>query len=89
MIRVEPKSKPTKDGAKPKAAKRTAYKWTDPGGAITQDQLAALVEVSQPAVSGWEKGTTFPTLPALVKLADVLATTVDDLVANEAEKVAG
>lgn len=55
----------------------------DPGGALTQEQLATLLTVSQPAVSGWEKGIAIPALPALVKLADVLDTTVDALVGDE------
>lgn len=60
----------------------------DPGGKLTQEALAALVDVSQPAVSGWEKGATLPTLAALVRLAEVLDTTVDELVGNDAPEAA-
>lgn len=59
---------------------------------LTQEQVAKSLDVSQPAVSGWEQGLTFPTLPALVTLAELLDTTVDELVGNdehEPEAVAG
>ena len=47
---------------------------------MTQEQLAAAVGVTQPAVTQWENGTTNPRVPALRIIAEVLHTTVDALI---------
>lgn len=46
---------------------------------ITQEQVAAALNVTQGAVSQWERGEVLPTIPNLVKLARLLGCTVDDL----------
>ena len=45
----------------------------------TQNQLGDLVGVSFQAVSKWERGETLPDVGTLVTLAEVLETTVDNL----------
>ena len=46
---------------------------------ITQEQVAAALNVTQGAVSHWERGEGLPTISNLVKLARLLGCTVDDL----------
>ena len=46
---------------------------------LTQEQLAAAVGVSPPAVSKWERGVTCPDIALLAPLARALDTTVDQL----------
>lgn len=46
----------------------------DPGGHITQSQLARLVGSSQPAVSEWERGTAAPSEELRSTIAHVLGT---------------
>ena len=53
---------------------------------MTQTQLAERLGVTQGAVSQWEKSTTFPRMPMLIRLADVLGCTVDELLRGDAEK---
>lgn len=50
---------------------------------LTQEQLAALVGVSAPAVSKWETGAACPDIALLCPLARALNTTVDDLLQFE------
>lgn len=52
---------------------------------LTQGQLAALIEVSQPLVSQWLKGEKDPGREPLGKLALVLGTSVDWLLTGEGE----
>ena len=51
---------------------------------LTQEQLAALVGVSGPAVSKWETGASCPDVALLCPLARALNTTVDALLQFEA-----
>ena len=46
---------------------------------LTQEELARELNVTQAAVTQWELGLTKPKIPLLIKLANVLACTVDDL----------
>lgn len=46
---------------------------------LTQDQLAAAVNVGRTAVSMWESGDSMPRADKLPDLARVLGCTVDDL----------
>ncbi len=48
----------------------------------TQNQLGDLVGVSFQAVSKWERGETLPDIGTLVSLAEVLNTTVDNLLSG-------
>lgn len=55
---------------------RESYEWTDPMGnewtGITQASLAAMVGVTQKAVSHWEVGRVTPSLLNLMRVAQVL-----------------
>lgn len=46
---------------------------------MSQTALAEAVKVTPGAVSQWESGLTNPTLETLVKIAEVLNCTVDEL----------
>lgn len=46
---------------------------------LTQAELAERIEVTDKAVSKWENGQAFPRIETLERLADVLATTVEDI----------
>jgi transcriptional regulator with XRE-family HTH domain len=48
----------------------------------TQDKLADLTGVSNPHISNIERGQTKVSLPTLVDIANVLDTTVDELLCN-------
>lgn len=50
---------------------------------MTQKDLAALLSVTDKAVSKWERGLNFPDLLTLEKLADVLHTSVVELLGIE------
>jgi len=50
---------------------------------MTQVRLAQLLEVDPRAYSRWEKGSNLPHLDTLVKIADVLQVTLDELVARK------
>ena len=53
---------------------------------LSQKKLADLLDVTDSAVSGWEKGTSFPATKVLVKLARYFAVTVDDLLTKDLTK---
>ena len=50
---------------------------------MTQEQLAEKLQVARQTVSKWEAGVTVPTVPGLVKLAEVLQTDCNSLLAKE------
>ena len=50
---------------------------------MTQEQLAEKLQVARQTVSKWEAGTTMPTVPGLVKLAEALKTDCNSLLAEE------
>lgn len=54
---------------------------------ITQEELAQLVGVGHSAVAKWETGKCKPTADKLVKVADVLGCTVDELLREEKKEV--
>ena len=48
-----------------------------------QQQLSALVGVSQQCISEWENGKIEPTLSYLWKLADIFNLSIDELIGRE------
>lgn len=50
---------------------------------LTQQELAALVEISQPTLAQYEKGLKLPTILTGVVLAKRLGTTCEQLVSNK------
>ncbi len=47
---------------------------------LTQARLAELLEISPRVYNRWERGTSVPKLDTVVKIAELLAVTVDELV---------
>ena len=54
---------------------------------ITQEQLAAAMNVSCAAVSKWERGETYPDITLLQPLAYFFEVTLDDLMGYDQEKI--
>ena len=54
---------------------------------ITQEELAKRIGVGHSAVAKWETGKCKPTADKLVKVADVLGCTVDELLREEKKEV--
>ena len=52
---------------------------------ISQGSLAALIGVTQGAVSQWESGKTTPTAQNIIDLARILDCTTDDILIAEKE----
>lgn len=50
---------------------------------LTQIELSARVGVTQAALSAWELGTAAPSLPNMVRLADALDTSIDELLGRK------
>ena len=50
---------------------------------MSQHELGALVGVTQGAVHQWEIGLTKPRADMLIRLAEVLEVSIDDLLATE------
>ena len=50
---------------------------------LSQKQLADALYVNQTAVSQWERGATTPSKETLIKLANILNTSTDDLLGNK------
>lgn len=48
--------------------------------ALTQEQLADLLDVSRQTITKWESGKVIPTIDYLIKLSDIFKITIDDLV---------
>lgn len=46
---------------------------------LTQEQLAQLMQVSRQTVSRWEAGAAYPEMEKIVRLADLLQVSCDDL----------
>ena len=53
---------------------------------ITQEQLAEILNVSNAAVSKWERGGSFPDITLLFPLADYFGISVDELMRHNEEK---
>lgn len=50
----------------------------------TQEELAAILAVSRPAIAKWESGRGLPDVSNLKAIAQALGTTVDALLSDEA-----
>lgn len=53
---------------------------------LTQEELAQKINVTQGAISQWEKGLAQPTSDKLPELAKVLRCSIDELYGNTEEK---
>lgn len=51
---------------------------------MTQSELAAMVGVQQNTVSQWESGKRNPTAPMLIRLAETLHCTIDEIYGRDA-----
>ena len=51
---------------------------------LTQEALGALLGVNQSTIASWESGKKSPTLPNLVRMADYLGVTLDELMGRTA-----
>ena len=49
----------------------------------TQEKMSNLLEIGQSAYAKWEKGRTQPNLEQLVKIANILETTTDELLGGD------
>ena len=52
---------------------------------ISQESLAAMIGVTQGAVSQWESGKTMPTAQNIIDLARILDCTTDDILITDKE----
>ncbi len=52
---------------------------------LSQEQLAAAVNVVQTAVSKWERGKAFPDMPIAIRLADFFSVSVDYLLGRDVQ----
>lgn len=52
---------------------------------ISQESIAALIGVTQGAVSQWESGNTMPTAQNIIDLARILGCTTDDILITDKE----
>lgn len=53
---------------------------------LTQEELGEKVNISSQAVSKWENDISSPDISILVKLANILGVTLDELLGNEKQK---
>lgn len=54
---------------------------------MSQEKLANQLSVKQNTVSQWENGRRNPRVPMLVKIAEILGCSVNDLVGVQCEKI--
>ena len=52
---------------------------------MTQEEMAACLGVTTPAVNKWEKGNTLPDITLLVPIARLLGITTDELLSFKIE----
>ena len=50
---------------------------------LTQEELAAKLDVGQSSVALWETGKNFPTVKKLIQIAEIFECTLDDLIDKE------
>ena len=53
---------------------------------LTQQQVAASLNVTRPSVTQWEADVTTPSLPKIRALAELLSVNVDDLIGDDASE---
>ena len=53
---------------------------------MTQEQLADILNISNAAVSKWERGDSFPDITLLFPIADYFGVSVDELMGHNEEK---
>ena len=56
---------------------------------LTQQQLAAKLEINRSSIAKWETGYCFPRTSMLPQLAKILGCSVDELLADAFEKKGG
>ena len=66
---------------------RIAQKRKEQG--LSQEEVAAALEVSRQSVSKWENDSSVPELEKLVKLSELFGVTLDELVKGERPAPAG
>lgn len=49
---------------------------------MTQEQLAEILNISNAAISKWERGDSFPDITMLFPIADYFGVTVDELMGH-------
>lgn len=54
---------------------------------LTQKELADLLFVSRQTISSWEVGRTYPDLETLVKISELFATPLDDLLKEDSQVI--
>lgn len=54
---------------------------------LTQQQVADMCHVSRQTVSSWESGRTYPDIESIVRLADLLHLSLDELLRSDSELV--
>ena len=59
------------------------------GKGLTQKQLAAYLGISQGNLCDWEKGRSQPDIDMLIKIADYLEVSVDNLIGRSSLKHSG
>ncbi len=52
---------------------------------MTQKELAQALDITDKAVSKWERGLSYPDISLLARLADLLGVTVSELLGGEKE----
>jgi transcriptional regulator with XRE-family HTH domain len=52
---------------------------------VTQPELARRMDVSQPTISDWLNGKTFPSTKNLIRLAEITEVSLDELVKRDPE----
>ncbi|HGD5552209.1 TPA: helix-turn-helix domain-containing protein, partial [Streptococcus agalactiae] len=67
------------------ALNNTALKELRKEKKLTQTELASKLNISQKSYSNWESGKAEPTLDNIIKLANILDTTTDELLGRQVD----
>lgn len=54
---------------------------------LTMEQIAQILDITVPAVGGWERGRAFPDVARLIELVDLLDTTFDYFFAGKGAEI--